>query len=1062
LRSPLAVFAWEKEERREDLPMNERDLFMAALPIEDAAERSAYLDRACAGDTVLRQRVEALLAAFEHAGSFLQQPAADPKATSDVSPRGPSSNGDPAEDPGTVIGSYKLVEPIGEGGMGTVWMAQQTEPVKRLVALKLIKAGMDSKQVIARFEAERQALALMDHPNIARVLDAGTSSTGRPYFVMDLVKGVPITRYCDEHRLTPRQRLELFIPVCQAVQHAHQKGIIHRDLKPSNVLVALYDGKPVPRVIDFGVAKAAGQALTDKTLVTGFGNIVGTLEYMSPEQAEINQLDIDTRSDIYSLGVLLYELLTGTTPLERKRVKEGGLLEALRIIREEETPRPSTRLSTAEGLPTLAANRGTEPAKLTKLVRGELDWIVMKALEKDRSRRYGTANGLAADVQRYLVDEPVLACPPSASYRLRKFARRNKGGLAAAGLVLGFLIVLGAGAGWALRDREAREQEAAQEAARKLAQTEEGIREAVDRAGSSRAELHAALKKKGGVQELLNQPARWQLFLRTAQSELAQARRLLAGAQGKLHPEVTLALARLEQQLARDEADYRLAVRLEKICLDQAIWVKVTFDYRTAAEEYPRALADFRVLDRNPEAAAARLATSPIKERLVAALDDWAWVACEVAGLKRNDVSEQLLAVARRAAPDEVWGNRLRRFEVWDNPKALARIVAEAPAAGLSPQLGHMVGNLLGRDPPRQVAWLRRAQAEHPTDFRLAFDLGNALPDSEAAEAAIWYRVALAIRPTSAVAYTNLGRALHAQKKFPEAIAACQKAIEIDPTQAFTYSGLGVVYMDQRRFPEAIAACQKAVELAPTFAGAHSNLAAALEWAGKLDEAVAANRKAIACDPKYAPAHRNLGLCLSRQRKWDEAIAAYHKAIDLEPKNAWGYNGLGAMFHEQRKFDEAITAYRKAIELDPRFALAYSNLSEALNFLAWALATDPVPTRPDSGRAVSLAREAVELKPQEGRYYNTLGVALYRAERWKDAIAALEKSMELRKGGNSFGWFFLAMTHWRLGEKDRARAWYDRAVRWMDRNQPKNDELRSFRAEAAELLELNEKKQDGS
>ena len=297
-----------------------------------------------------------------------------------------------------MIGPYKLIEQIGEGGMGSVWMAQQTEPVKRLVAVKLIKAGMDSRQIIARFEAERQALALMDHPNIARVLDGGTSSAGRPYFVMDLVKGMPITRYCDEHHLTPRQRLELFIPVCQAVQHAHQKGIIHRDLKPSNVLVALYDGKPVPKIIDFGVAKAAGQQLTDKTLVTGFGAIVGTLEYMSPEQAEVNQLDIDTRSDIYSLGVLLYELLTGSPPFCHKELTQAGMLEMLRVIREQEPSKPSTKLSTADGLPTLAANRGTEPAKLTKLVRGELDWIVMKALEKDRNRRYETANGFAMDV----------------------------------------------------------------------------------------------------------------------------------------------------------------------------------------------------------------------------------------------------------------------------------------------------------------------------------------------------------------------------------------------------------------------------------------------------------------------------------------------------------------------------------------------------------------------------------------------------------------------------------------------------------------------------------------
>src|SRR5438132_7262422 len=301
--------------------MTERDIFIAALQKEDPADRRAYLDESCARQPELRRQVEHLLRLHEGAGSFLEEPAAEPAASAAISAA--AEHAPSGEAPGAVIGPYKLIEQIGEGGMGTVWMAQQTEPVKRLVAVKLIKAGMDSRQVIARFEAERQALALMDHANIARVLDAGTTkgehggvSPGRPYLVMDLVKGVPITRYCDEHCLTPRQRLELFIPVCQAVQHAHQKGVIHRDLKPSNVLVALYDGKPVPKVSDFGVAKATEQPLTEKTLVTGFGALVGTLEYMSPEQAEINQLDIDTRSDVYSLGVLLYELLSGTTPLE--------------------------------------------------------------------------------------------------------------------------------------------------------------------------------------------------------------------------------------------------------------------------------------------------------------------------------------------------------------------------------------------------------------------------------------------------------------------------------------------------------------------------------------------------------------------------------------------------------------------------------------------------------------------------------------------------------------------------------------------------------------------------
>jgi len=447
-------------------------IFSGALARESEPERAAYLDEACGGDADLRGRVDALLRAHGQAGRFLEPCVTAGSETAAVA----TATANPMA--GTMIGGrYKLIEEIGEGGMGTVWMAQQTEPVKRAVAVKLVKPGMDSKQVLARFEAERQALALMDHPNIARVFDGGAmgdeaGDAGRPFFVMELVKGVPITKYCDEHRLTPRQRLELFVPVCQAVQHAHQKGIIHRDIKPSNILVAQYDGRPVPKVIDFGVAKAAGQQLTDKTLMTGFGAVVGTLEYMSPEQAELNQLDIDTRSDIYSLGVVLYELLTGSTPLDRKRLKQAAFAEVLRIIREEEPPKPSTRLSgSKDSLPSVSAQRQMEPAKLTKLVRGELDWIVMKALDKDRSRRYETANGFAMDVQRYLADEPVLACPPSGWYRLRKLARKYRKVLATAAAFAG-LLVLGAVVAsllaiWAtLAEKEANDQRDAANTAR--------------------------------------------------------------------------------------------------------------------------------------------------------------------------------------------------------------------------------------------------------------------------------------------------------------------------------------------------------------------------------------------------------------------------------------------------------------------------------------------------------------------------------------------------------------------------------------------------------------------
>lgn len=401
------------------------------------------------------------------------------------------------ESPGDQIGPYKLLQQIGEGGMGVVYMAEQKEPVKRRVALKVIKPGMDSRQVIARFEAERQALAMMDHPNIARVLDAGQTDSGRPYFVMELVNGIPVTEYCDEQRLTPTERLRLFVPICHAVQHAHQKGVIHRDLKPSNILVALYDGQAVPKVIDFGVAKATSQSLTEKTLFTQFGQTVGTLEYMSPEQAERNQLDVDTRSDIYSLGVVLYELLVGDTPFGRGRLRSAAFHEMLRILREEDPPRPSTKLSTSKSLPTIAANRRVEPASLTGALRGDLDWIVMKALEKDRSRRYETASALADDIDRYLADDVVFARPPSRAYRLRKFAHRNRALLTGIVAVLLALLLGLIGVSWQLVRVQHAERAAQDE--RRIAEQERAEAEAARAVAAANL-----LKARSAVSELVD------------------------------------------------------------------------------------------------------------------------------------------------------------------------------------------------------------------------------------------------------------------------------------------------------------------------------------------------------------------------------------------------------------------------------------------------------------------------------------------------------------------------------------------------------------------------------
>jgi WD40 repeat protein/serine/threonine protein kinase len=416
-------------------PSNQaKAIFLAAIEEHAPEQWPAFVEQTCAGDVVLRDQVEKLLRAQSEMGSFYEAPRSALLA-GDAPTR---------ERPGTMIGPYKLLEQIGEGGFGVVFMAEQ-QPLRRKVALKVVKPGMDTKQVVARFEAERQALALMDHANIARVLDAGATDSGRPYFVMELVRGIPITQFCDDNRLTPRERLKLFVAVCHAVQHAHQKGIIHRDLKPSNVLVTLHDATPLVKVIDFGIAKALGpERLTDKTLFTGFAQMIGTPLYMSPEQAEMTGQDADTRTDIYALGVLLYELLTGTTPFDKERLKEANYDEIRRIIREEEPARPSTRISTlGQAASTVSANRQSEPRRLSQLFRGELDWIVMKALEKDRNRRYETASSFAADVERYLHDEPVQACPPSTLYRFRKFARRNKAALmTATAMTFGLLLAV--------------------------------------------------------------------------------------------------------------------------------------------------------------------------------------------------------------------------------------------------------------------------------------------------------------------------------------------------------------------------------------------------------------------------------------------------------------------------------------------------------------------------------------------------------------------------------------------------------------------------------------------
>ena len=489
-------------------------VFFTALNLSDLEQRKLFLDQACAGNPELRAAVEELLSAQGNAEHFFAKGASAFNLPADEIPsalkEGISEKVFLDEPIGTRVGPYKLLQKLGEGGCGVVYMAEQEKPVRRRVALKVIKLGMDTKNVIARFEAERQALALMDHPNIARVLDAGATETGRPYFVMELVRGVKITEYCDANNFDTRQRLELFIQVCHALQHAHQKGVIHRDIKPSNILVTHHDGVPVPKVIDFGIAKAIEGKLTEQTLFTAYEQLIGTPAYMSPEQAEYSGLDVDTRSDIYSLGVLLYELLTGKTPFDHKEMMQSGVEGMRRTLRETEPQRPSGILTTLHGteLTATAAHRHSDPPKLISLLKGDLDWIVMKALEKDRTRRYETANGLLMDVERYLNNEPVVARPPSQLYRFQKLVRRNKIVFISGGLVfLSLLAGLGLSTWLFIREREARHEQMMMrekaESAEQRAEAREKINQAAiyvhqgnfDEAGTLLGEVKSPLPK---------------------------------------------------------------------------------------------------------------------------------------------------------------------------------------------------------------------------------------------------------------------------------------------------------------------------------------------------------------------------------------------------------------------------------------------------------------------------------------------------------------------------------------------------------------------------------------
>jgi serine/threonine protein kinase/Flp pilus assembly protein TadD len=961
-------------------------ILAAAVEVGTEAERRQYVERACAGDAELRQRVEEMIENHFRAGNFLESPVGRLAATVDH-PAG--------ERPGTMIGPYKLLEQIGEGGFGAVFMAEQQQPVRRKVALKVLKPGMDTRHVVARFEAERQALALMDHPHIARVLDGGEAASGRPYFVMELVRGLPMTDYCDQNHLGVRERLELFVDVCQAVQHAHQKGIIHRDLKPSNVLVTLHDGTPLVKVIDFGIAKALGQQLTDKTLFTGFAQMIGTPLYMSPEQAALSNDDVDTRSDVYSLGVLLYEVLTGTTPFDQERLKKAGYDEMRRIIREEEPPRPSTRISTmGQAATTASAQRCSDPKRLSQLFRGELDWIVMKALEKDRNRRYESPSAFAADVRRYLSDEPVQACPPSAWYRFHKFARRNRTALAVSGLVVFCLAVLLAGGGWFLRERAEREAALNREENRLMDEADDLARKEQYSEALARVERADKLLKSAGRTDC---PPR----LVAMQQELGMAQRL--------------------DDIYR-ELDFHFG------------WEQGARFGREQDARFARAFQEFGIdVDAlEPAECVELIRAHGIHQALVRALDAWAVLRRRGRGV--NDPGWKKLVEVARQADQGPLRNQVREALLSEDRAALEKMADTVPVRTEPPTTHLLLGVALQElgAGEKAMSVLRQAQRQYPDDLWLLNTLGwfcHTFRPNRVEDAVRYYAAASALRPQSSLGHRLLAMALEFRARdegkaeamaeydraielapgnsgtwrargeaheragqHDQALADYTKALEVDPTDGLAHHFIGQDLAKRGRWDEAIAKYQMAARLAPNNQSPLFVLSTALgemKARGRLDKYLAAFAEAARDGPEDGFARAFYAIALGVKGRGEDALVEYRAAHRLLPDNphitTYFRNALvGAGRH-----DEAIAEYKKELARWPNVPRFHSGLGDSYNAKGlW-------------NEAIVEYRKALSLDPGNDLVnqfvYGSLGDALQYVGRLDEAVAAIREKHQIRK-----------------------------------------------------------------